>query len=270
VRSRPSTAAVVEDMTSGLRISQAAAFAGVTVKTVRHYQRLGLIDEPRRDRSGYRRYASADLLRLVQVRTLAEAGVPLAEIGAMLDANTDRFTADVADVERRLTERIEQLVARRDMLHRLASGNRLLLPDRACAILDRATELDFPPDYVARIREGLVLAKALVPEFDDYLTQIEYALDDARYMALIKRWWDARAWKPDDPRVGELATAATDHLLANPELLTILTSFLPKADAAIRQELIDDYRAKVAPSWVRLSALLEANLRAAGIDIPGR
>jgi DNA-binding transcriptional MerR regulator len=257
-------------MTRGLTISQAAAFAGVTVKTVRHYHRLGLIDEPRRDWSGYRRYASADLLRLVQVRTLAEAGVPLAKIGAMLDADPDRFAADVADVERRLTERIEQLIARRDMLHRLAGGNRLLLPDRACAILDRATKLGFPPDYVARIQDGLVLAKALIPEFDDYLTQIECSLDDAVYMALLERWWDARAWEPDDPRVVELARAATDHLLAKPELLTILTGFLPKADAAIRHELIDDYRAEVARSWVRLSALIEANLRAAGIHIPGR
>lgn len=257
-------------MARGLTISQAAAFAGVTVKTVRHYHRLGLIDEPRRDRSGYRRYASAELLRLVQVRTLAEAGIPLAEIDAMLDADPARFAADVADVERRLTERIEELVARRDMLHRLAGGNRLLLPDRACAILDRATELGFPPDYLARVREGLVLAKALIPGFDDYLPQVEYTLDDARYVALLKRWWDARAWEPDDPRVGELATAAADHLLANPELLTILTDFLPKADAASRHALIDDYRAEVAPSWVRLSALLDAKLRAAGIDIPDR
>jgi len=257
-------------MRRGLTISQVAAFASVTIKTVRHYHRLGLIDEPCRDRSGYRRYVSADLLRLVQVRTLAEAGVPLAEIRAILDADPDRFAANVADVERRLTRRIEELVARRDMLQRLAGGNRLLLPDRACAILDRAAALGFPPDYLARVREGLVLAKALVPEFDDYLTQIEYALDDARYMALIKRWWDARAWKSDDPRVGELAMAATDHLLANPKLLTIMTGFLPKADAAIRHQLLDDHRAEVAPSWVRLSALIEAKLRAAGIDIPGR
>src|SRR4029453_16757573 len=110
-------------MPRGLTISQVAAFAGVTVKTVRHYHRLGLIDEPRRDRSGYRRYASADPLRLVQAPPLAEAGVPLAEIGAILDADASRFAADVADVERRLTERIKELVARRDMLHRLPPGN---------------------------------------------------------------------------------------------------------------------------------------------------
>jgi len=156
------------------------------------------------------------------------------------------------------------------MLHRLASGNRLLLPDRACEILDRATKLGFPADYLARIQDSLVLAKALVSDFDDYLTQIEYALEDARYMALIKCWWDARRWKPYDPRVDELATAAADHLLANPQLLTILTGVLPKSDASIRQELLDERRSRVARSWVRLSALLESKLRAAGVDIPGR
>ncbi|AKF85521.1 transcriptional regulator, MerR family [Myxococcus fulvus] len=257
-------------MARGLTISQVAAFASVTVKTVRHYQRLGLIEEPRRDGSGYRRYASADLLRLIQARALAEAGVPLAEISAMLDAAPERFAAHVADVERRLTERIAELVARRDMLHRLANGNRLLLPDRACAILDRATRLGFPPDYLDMIRESLVLAKALVPKFDDYLTQVEHSLDDARYMDLLKRWWDARAWAPEDPRVAELATAATEHLLVNPELLKVLTGSFPKAKAALRQELLENHRAEVAPSWVRLSALLEANLRAAGINLPKR
>ena len=76
-------------MMNGLTIGQAAAFADVTVKTVRVYHQHGLIDEPRRDSSGYRRYGSADLLRLVQVRTLAGAGVPLAEIGDLLDAGPD-------------------------------------------------------------------------------------------------------------------------------------------------------------------------------------
>jgi DNA-binding transcriptional MerR regulator len=37
---------------TGLTIGQAAAFAGVTVKTVRHCHRLGLVEEPERDGSG--------------------------------------------------------------------------------------------------------------------------------------------------------------------------------------------------------------------------
>jgi MerR family transcriptional regulator, thiopeptide resistance regulator len=103
-------------MRNGLTIGQAAAFTGVTIKTVRHYHWLGLIDEPERDSSGYRRYRSTDLLRLVQVRTLAGAGVPLAKIGAMLDANPERFAAALADVEQHLTDRIDELIERRRTL----------------------------------------------------------------------------------------------------------------------------------------------------------
>ncbi|MFC5833133.1 MerR family transcriptional regulator [Nonomuraea insulae] len=107
---------------NGVTIGQAAAFVGVTVKTVRHYHKLGLVKEPERDSSGYRRYGSAELLRLVQVRTLAAAGVPLTETGPLLEADTALFAAALTDVERQLTERIEELIARRDMLRRLSPG----------------------------------------------------------------------------------------------------------------------------------------------------
>jgi DNA-binding transcriptional MerR regulator len=226
-----------------------------------------LVDEPRRDRSGYRRYGASELLRLAKVRALAEAGVPLAEIGALLDADPQRFAAEVADVKRRLTDRIQELVARRDVLDRVATGNRLLLPDRACALLDRGAELGLPAEYLATCREGLILAKALVPDFDDFLTQIEHTLDDPQHVALLKSCWEASAWEPDDPRVAELATAITEHLIANPEQLAIPSSLRGSTDAAARYGLINDFRTEVAPTWARLSALIEANLRAAGINI---
>jgi DNA-binding transcriptional MerR regulator len=254
--------------TGGVTIGQAAAFAGVTVKTVRHYHQHRLLDEPRRDSSGYRRYGSADLLRLVQVRTLATAGVPLAEVGPLLDADTEQFAAALVDVERRLTERIAGMVARRDTLRQLADGDRLLLPTRALAILDRLTRLDFDPDYVAGQREALVLARALAPEFFDiFLTQLEHRLDDPEFIDLTKRGWDARSWDPDDPRIDELASALADNLLANREHLAIPTDFQPRSDAATHYGLINHHREDQAPT-ARLNALVETTLRAAGVPIP--
>ncbi|MFI7055545.1 hypothetical protein ACIBLB_26120 [Streptosporangium canum] len=51
---------------------------------------------------------------------------------------------------------------------------------------------EFSADEVAATREGWVLAKALVPEgFDDYLTHVEHALQDPRFVALIKRATEA-------------------------------------------------------------------------------
>ncbi|NEB76667.1 MerR family transcriptional regulator [Streptomyces sp. SID14478] len=256
-------------MVYGLTIGQAAAFADVTVKTVRHYHRLGLVDEPDRDGSGYRRYGSRDMLRLVQVRTLAGAGVPLAEIGELLDAGPERFAAALDDVERRLNDRIEELIERRAVLHRLAAGDRLLLPERACAALDRLAELGFGADYVDLQQEALILARALVPEvFDSFLVQIERQLGDPEYVALMKRCQDAESWDPHDPRLDELACALSAKLLANRELLSMPSAFRARPDADARYGLINHHREDQAPAAARLNELLEANLRAAGVDIP--
>ncbi|MFH9419173.1 MerR family transcriptional regulator [Streptomyces sp. NPDC017529] len=256
-------------MADGLTIGQAAAYVGITIKTVRHYHRLGLVAEPERDGSGYRRYGSTDLLRLIQVRTLAGAGVPLAEIGDLLDAEPERFAAALDDVHHRLTERIEELIERRDTLHRLSHGDRALLPDRACAVLDRLAGLGFSTDYVAGQREALVLARALVPAvFDSFLTRLEHCLGDPEYVELTKRGWDAKSWDPDDPRVEELASALADKLLANRALLAMPAGFEKQADAASRYGLVNHHRDDLGPSIARLNALIEAHLRAAGIDVP--
>ncbi|MFE2271051.1 MerR family transcriptional regulator [Streptomyces lavendulae] len=258
----------------GLTIGQAAAFVGVTVKTVRHYHRLGLVAEPERDGSGYRRYGSAGLLRLVQVRTLAGAGVPLAEVGELLDAGPERFAAALDDVRRRLTERIEELDARRATLHRLAHGDRALLPDRACAVLDRLAGLGFGPDYVAAQREAMVLTRALVPEIlDAFLARLERGLDDPGYVELTRRGLEAAAWEPDDPRIEELASELADRLLADGLPAGRALSALPagsrgRSDAAARYEVVNRHREDGAPSIARLNLLVEAKLRAAGVDVP--
>ncbi|MGW2407130.1 MerR family transcriptional regulator [Streptomyces sp. NPDC001739] len=245
--------------------------ARVTVKTVRHYHKLGLVEEPERDGSGYRRYGSDELLRLVQVRPLATAGVPLAEIGPLLDAEPGQFTAALADVERRMAERIADLTARRDTLHRLADGDRALLPDRACAILDRMAGLGLGPDYVAAQREALVLARALVPEgFHGFLTQLEHGLDDPGYIELIRRGREAETWEPDDPRIDELATAMADHFLAHPTLLGNPTGLQAWTKASAQYRLINNHRGDQAPISARLTALTEAKLRSAGVTVPRR
>ncbi|WP_189271702.1 MerR family transcriptional regulator [Kitasatospora griseola] len=258
-------------MSNGVTIGRAAAFVGVTVKTVRHYHRLGLVAEPERDSSGYRRYGSAELLQLVQVRTLAAAGVPLAGIGAVLDAEAAQFGAALADVGRQLTERIDELVARRDTLQRLADGDRALLPDRACAVLDRMRDLGLDPGYVAAQREALVLARALVPAgFDGFLGQLERGLHDREFVELTRRAWEAESWQPDDPRIEELAAALADRYLADPALLGDHASLRAWANAPAQYRLINNHREDRAPVAARLTALTEARLRAAGVPLPQR
>ncbi|MEV0437178.1 MerR family transcriptional regulator [Nocardia sp. NPDC050413] len=256
-------------MRNGVTIGQAAAFVGITVKTVRHYHKLGLVTEPERDSAGYRRYGSAELLRLVQVRTLAAAGVPLADIEPLLDADADRFATALAEVGRQLTERIEELTARRDTLHRLSDGNRALLPDRAVAMLERMPSLGFPEAEVAATREGWVLARALVPDgFDDYLTDVENAIEDPNFVALLRRGVEAAAWAPDDPRIEDLANEMIEHYLARPAHLRIVTGMQARTEAATRYQLIAHHGHEPTSTAGVLGALVETKLRAAGIHIP--
>ncbi|MFC7759863.1 MerR family transcriptional regulator [Catellatospora bangladeshensis] len=256
-------------MRSGVTIGQAAAYVGVTVKTVRHYHKLGLVAEPGRDGSGYRRYGSADLLRLVQVRTLAAAGVPLAEIGDMLGGGAQRFAEALTEAERRLTEQIKELTARRERLRRLADSDRALLGDRAAALLERMPALGFDADETAALRDGWVLAKALVPEgFDDYLAGVEQAVEDRHFVALIKRGAEAATWSRDDPRIDELATAMVERYLANPVLLRTVTGLQAGSEAATRYQLIAHHGAEQGSAAARLTTLVETRLRAAGVRIP--
>jgi DNA-binding transcriptional MerR regulator len=252
----------------GLTIGQAAALAGVTIKTVRHYHKHGLLPEPRRDSSGYRRYGSEDLLRLVQVRTLAGAGVALADVSDLLDADPEGFAQALVDVEQRLTERIDELIERRDTLRKLATGDRLLLPERACAFLDRAPGLGFTADEIETAREAFLLVRALVPEsFDEYLDQVERGLENPRYLELTQLSMRTGDWDPDDPRLEQLAEDLVELLKIDPTLLPSLPGLRDREDGAARHRVLTSHRKAERPAWTRLTALIEQKMRAAGLDI---
>jgi DNA-binding transcriptional MerR regulator len=70
-------------MEKSYRVHQFAELAGVTVKALRHYDRLGLL-RPVRNESGYRLYQQADLARLQQIVALKSIGLPLKHIRALL------------------------------------------------------------------------------------------------------------------------------------------------------------------------------------------
>lgn len=249
-------------MKEGITIGKAATFIGTTAKAIRHYHKLGLVDEPPRDSSGYRRYGSAEVLQLAQVRTLAVAGVPLAKIKLMLARHTQHNEV-FTDIEQRLTERIEDLTRRRDALRNLTKSNQEQLPDRALALLKRSAELGLTPEEIIHIRESFMLAKALFPNsFSDYIAHLEAALDDDVFIAFTKLSWEAITWKPNDPRIEALAVAMADHLLASPKLLDTLKCF---EDHDKRHAMINRFGTN--PTWSRLNMLFEDRLCSGGVDI---
>jgi DNA-binding transcriptional MerR regulator len=124
-----------------LTIGQLASYAGVTVRTVRHYHQIGLLPEPERDASGYRRYGATAVVALLKIRTLAGAGVPLAEITALLDAREDAFASAIDRIDHQLSDEIARLETSRKQIAQLAAGNVGALPPEVLAYIDRLAEL---------------------------------------------------------------------------------------------------------------------------------
>src|SRR5690242_6555997 len=147
-----------------LTISQLAAYAGVTVKAVRHYHAKGLLPEPERDHSGYRRYNARDVAELIKIRTLAEAGVPLARVRELLAADEEEFAAAVADIDRRLRKEIRERQRHRERIAKLAAGDNLALPPEAVAYLDRLRGLGVSERMIGGERDAWILVAAELPE----------------------------------------------------------------------------------------------------------
>jgi DNA-binding transcriptional MerR regulator len=68
-----------------LRIGEMARLGGVTVRTIRYYEQLGLLGSCRRNNSQHRRYSRKDLLYLRRIRQLKGYGLSLREIGEIID-----------------------------------------------------------------------------------------------------------------------------------------------------------------------------------------
>jgi MerR family transcriptional regulator, thiopeptide resistance regulator len=86
------------------RVGEFAAIAGVTVRTLHHYDRLKLLC-PRRTQAGYRVYSDADLERLEQIVALKFIGMPLARVKVVLDRDSPRLRDALRQQEHVLEEK---------------------------------------------------------------------------------------------------------------------------------------------------------------------
>ncbi|MBT2421730.1 MerR family transcriptional regulator [Streptomyces sp. ISL-22] len=96
-------------------VGQVAGFAGVTVRTLHHYDDIGLLVPSERSHAGHRRYSDADLDRLQQILFYRELGFPLEEVAALLD-DPD------ADPREHLRRQHELLTARIEKLQKMAAA----------------------------------------------------------------------------------------------------------------------------------------------------
>ncbi len=90
-----------------IKIGDAAAFVGTTPRAIRHYHEIGLVPEPVRGGDDRRRYGYEDMIRLLWIRKMADAGVALDDIRDAF-ADTPSAGADSDDGIAGILERLEE------------------------------------------------------------------------------------------------------------------------------------------------------------------
>jgi DNA-binding transcriptional MerR regulator len=204
-----------------LTIGQLAAYAGVTVRAVRHYHQVGLLPEPERDASGYRRYGATAVVSLIKIRTLANAGVPLSQIRQMLEADAPAFAEAVQKIDSHLRDEIERLETSRQQIGQLAAGDSLALPPEVTPYLDRLRQLGASERVVEGERDGWILVAARWPD-------------------RIREWMPGKLAELEDPRMirlyqllSELSESDTgDHDPRLEEVADVLADLLEQAYSA--------------------------------------
>ncbi|HSM57427.1 MAG TPA: MerR family transcriptional regulator [Candidatus Sulfomarinibacteraceae bacterium] len=147
-------------MTDSLYIGEIADLFGISTKTLRHYEKLGLL-QPRRAENDYRLYGPDDVRQLQRIRQLQSLGLSLQEIRRMLDSQDDEELWD--RVLRRLHREVEEEIAALN------------------------TRLDHLEDLLAQEKPPAVEDPAHVPE------RVNEYLEQHLPQASLARWRQERA-----------------------------------------------------------------------------
>ncbi|OUD03697.1 MerR family transcriptional regulator [Streptomyces swartbergensis] len=237
-----------------LTISQLAAYAGVTVRAVRHYHQIGLLPEPERDQSGYRIYDAAAVVRLIRIRTLADAGVPLARVQELLDAGPEKFGDGVQEIDKELRAEIRRLQGTRRRLVRLATGEHLALPQSVVDYLDRLRGLGVEERYIEMERDAWIMIAAQAPHLiDAVIAKKHEELDDPDMVKLYSLLSGALDWPADDPRVDEIADLLERLMIRAVQAGEVGTDGFD--DQFV--DLLDSTMVESSPGAARLLAILE-------------
>jgi len=235
-----------------ITIGQLAGYAGVTIKTVRHYHQRGLLAEPPRDASGDRRYTAHNAIDLVKIRTLAEAGVPLARIKRVLTAEPDEFAAAIAEIDHDLQRRAEELVRTRQRIAQLRGGDRLFVSAEVADFLDRLHQLGVSRRTVDLERDLWILIQSASPrQAAFWIADKRDAMDDPEFRAIYLDYDAAFDWSPDDPRLPDVADR-TQRWLAKQHSGSEVPA-RPSPDPIVAE--LASTAAVSSPAWDRLTEI---------------
>ncbi|ROR00117.1 DNA-binding transcriptional MerR regulator [Streptomyces sp. 2132.2] len=238
-----------------LTIGQVAAHLGVTVRAVRHYHHKGLLPEPERDASGYRRYGADAVVSLVRIKTLSDAGVPLSRIEELMSASPEQFSAAVSAIDEDLAGQVRELQRRRGRIAELAAGDALFLPPDVVTLLDRLREIGLGPETVHTERDTWILLVARYPgQVPQWARQKTALFEDPAFRQLYLTTDRAAGWDRDDPRLEALADEVNAFGgLRAPDADGVEP--ILALDALVAVTLMAARTGKPVPAWERLVEL---------------
>jgi DNA-binding transcriptional MerR regulator len=231
-----------------LTIGQVAERAGVTIRTVRHYHQCGLLPEPARDASGYRRYDAQALIDLIRIKTLAGAGVPLSRVDELMHAAPEVFAAAVTEIDQSLVRRIDELADLRRRVAALAAGESLFLPPQVVGILEDLRALGHSERLLRIERDIWIMLYALAPEHvSAWVAEKRAAMADPEFRELYLACDRALDWDPADPRLRDLAAEIRAYAKSHADDRGVSTG-----DVA----LMLSHVSAGSPAWRRLAAMI--------------
>ena len=211
------------------RIGELARHAGVTVRTLHHYDELGLLTPSERTSGGHRLYGAGDVERLYRLLALRNLGLPLEEIGPLLEREDG-----VEDTVRRHLARVE---------HQLQALTTLRA--RLTRLLDGGHDTE-------RLLEALeamsMFEKYYTPEQLEQLEQRRQQMGDDAIKAVENEWAELYAklrefreagTDPADPAVQELSARAG-------ELVRMFTGGDPGIEASLQRMYETEGSARVS------------------------
>lgn len=213
------------DMTDGhdeFQVGELARRTGLTVRTLHHWDAIGLLEPARRTRAGYRLYGPKEVERLQRIVSLRDLGLGLDEIADVLDGPEGTLeevarrhlarTEARIDSERRLAARLTALLASLERAE-APSVEELLTTTREITMFEREIERHYTPEQLETLGKraealGEERIEAVQREWPELIAKMRAAMEagtdpsDPEVRALAARWAElVRAFTGGDPGI---------------------------------------------------------------------
>jgi len=260
--------------TALLTIGQLAGYVEVTVRAIRHYHQRGLIPEPGRDASGYRRYDANAVIDLIRIKALADAGVPLARIEEVLGAGPEEFSSALTQIDKALTRRIRELEEQRRRISQLAGGDRLYVPAEIADLFDMFRSLAISPKAIQIERDGWILLAARYPDqAREWARDKLEALANPDFQQVYRTYHEAYDYDPDDPRLEAVADTMLDFAeryreeMEHHQVDLDQVSAVAPVEDPVAMALLLSRTADIPPAWERLDQLCREKAQTRGFTL---